>query len=96
LLSPKAEAISAGLSSAARAKLAFVQPFACMTSSKVSRLPEPGTPMFTRLPSSPPRSVMPLSLRTTTVRISDCSENTARSSTAPSLSKGARPCSALC
>ena len=42
LLSPSAEAISAGLSSAARAKLALLQPLAFMTSSKVSRLPEPG------------------------------------------------------
>ena len=67
LLSQSAFDCSADLSSVAILKSAVVQPSAAISSSIVPRCPEPGLPMFTRLPLRSANVAMPASARATTV-----------------------------
>ena len=67
LLSHSAFACSADLSSVAIWKSSVVQPRAAISSSIVPRWPEPGLPMFTRLPFRSAKVAISASVRATTV-----------------------------
>ena len=60
-------------------------PSAASNSSIAARVPEPGLPMFRRLPLKSAKLVMLASLRASSVNGSGCTENTARMSENGSL-----------
>jgi hypothetical protein len=87
-LSQSAADCSAAFSSVASAKSSVVQPIFSISTSIVPRWPEPGLPMFTRLPLRSSKLSMPASARATTVKGSGWTEKTDRSSSkGPALSK---------